>query len=517
PHPQRPRDPAGGTVVAMGGLGWPPPPLLPLLLSLLSPWRWGAAAAAGTAMAGSCPPRCVCASNILSCSQAALSSVPAPLPRFTAVLDLSHNNVTRLRADWAPGRLAHLHALLLAHNGLSFVSTEAFAHVPHLRHLDLSSNRLRALEENLFSDLAELEVLLLYNNEIAAVDRTAFENLSRLRKLYLGQNRISRFPLELLRDGTRLPQLALLDLSANRLRSLPVGDLQALPAWLRDRLYLHGNPLACDCPLFQLVARGRRRRLSAVMDFQEELRCFLPSSPVAPVGILTLAGRQPLNCSEAREAVLEGHLGDTVTLGCDTRLRGVRSRHWVTPGGERVLEEGGNGSAALLANGSLQLRGLRPEDAGTYACWVGGPLLNETLYVELLVHNFTLHGPHDTLNTAYTTLVGCILSVVLVLIYLYLTPCRCCCCRGGAEKPPPPRDDSINSSVLSATPNHAVLGVPGEPARSRSASAAGPGQNGRFKGGGTPQAPPRHGPKAQRKVSDPDSVSSVFSDTPIVV
>ncbi|KAM6040880.1 amphoterin-induced protein 1 [Theristicus caerulescens] len=508
PRPQHPCD-AAGRSAAMGGVGGPGTPLppLPLLLALALLSPWGSAG-------GSCPPRCVCASNILSCSQAVLSSVPAPLPRFTAVLDLSHNNVSRLRADWAPGRLAHLHALLLSHNGLSFVSTEAFAHVPHLRHLDLSSNRLRALEENLFSDLTELEVLLLYNNEISAVDRTAFDNLSRLRKLYLGQNRIARFPLELLRDGSRLPQLALLDLSANHLRSLPVGELQALPAWLRDRLYLHGNPLVCDCPLFQLVARGRRRRLSAVMDFQEELRCLLPTTS-ASVGILALAGRQPLNCSEAREAVLEAHLGDTVTLSCDTRLRGVRSRHWVTPGGERVLEEGGNGSAALLANGSLQLRALRPEDAGTYACWVAGPLLNETLYVELLVHNFTLHGPHDTLNTAYTTLVGCILSVVLVLIYLYLTPCRCCCCRA-ADKPPAPRDDSINSSVLSATPNHAA-GVPGEPCRSRSASATGPGQNGRFKVGGTPQPPPRHGPKAQRKVSDPDSVSSVFSDTPIVV
>lgn len=158
-----------------------------LALSLLSP--------RGSA-GWSCPPRCVCASNLLSCSQANLSTVPAPLPRFTAVLDLSHNNVTRLRADWSPARLPHLHALLLSHNGLAFVSTEAFTQVPRLRHLDLSSNRLRTLDENLFSDLGELEVLLLYNNEITTVDRTAFENLGRLRKLYLGQNRIARFPLD---------------------------------------------------------------------------------------------------------------------------------------------------------------------------------------------------------------------------------------------------------------------------------------------------------------------------------
>ncbi|NXK43791.1 AMGO1 protein, partial [Piprites chloris] len=490
-----------GAAMAVPGAA---PSLLPsLLLALLCP---------GVSAAASCPPHCVCASNLLSCSQANLSLVPSPLPRFASVLDLSHNNVSRLRGDWTPARLPQLHTLLLSHNGLAFVSTEAFAPVPRLRHLDLSNNRLRALDENLFSDLGELEVLLLYNNEISSVDRTAFENLGRLRKLYLGRNRIARFPLELLREGSRLPQLALLDLSSNRLRDVPAGELQALPAWLRDRLYLHDNPLDCDCSLFQLLARGRRRRLSAVLDFQEELRCLLPGAPRASVGILELAGRQPLNCSEAREAVLEAHLGDSVTLGCDSRWQGG-SRHWVTPAGDRVTGDGnnGNGTAALLANGSLELRALRAEDAGTYACWVGGPLLNETLYVELLVHNFTLHGPHDTLNTAYTTLVGCILSVVLVLIYLYLTPCRCCCCRA-AEKAPAPRDDSINSSVLSTTPNHD--GGRGEPRPP--APGGGSGQNGRFKGGGTPPPAAPQGPKLQRKVSDPDSVSSVFSDTPIV-
>ncbi|KAM8795923.1 amphoterin-induced protein 1 [Eudromia elegans] len=494
----------------MRGCRWPVALLPPLLAAV----TWSAAAAGAA-----CPARCVCASNILSCSQAVLSVVPAPLPRFTAVLDLSHNNVSRLRADWAPGRLLHLHSLLLSHNGLTFVSTEAFAHVPRLRHLDLSSNRLRALDENLFSDLAELEVLLLYNNEIAAVDRTAFENLARLRKLYLGRNHLARFPLELLAEGSRPPQLALLDLSANRLKSLPAGELLALPAWLRDGLYVHGNPLACDCGLYELVARGRRRGLGAVLDFQDELRCLLPPAK-RPVAILALAAAELLNCSEAKEAVLEAHVGDTVTLACDSRLRAPSgAREWLTPAGRRLPDDGGggNGSAALLANGSLRLRALRAEDGGTYACRVAGGALNETLYVELLVHNSTGHGAPDTLNTAYTTLVGCVLSVVLVLIYLYLTPCRCCCRAG--DKAPAPRDDSINSSVLSATPNHDAA-PPAGAHRPRSASgAAARGQNGNFKGGGggTAELARKEVARAQRKMSDPDSVSSVFSDTPIVV
>lgn len=54
-----------------------------------------------------------------------------------------------------------------------------------------------------------------------------------------------------------------------------------------------------------------------------------------------------------------------------------------------------------------------------YTCYAMGEAFNETLSVELKVCHLTLHGHHDTLNTAYTTLVGCILSVVLVLTYLY--------------------------------------------------------------------------------------------------
>lgn len=90
-----------------------------------------------------CPAACLCASNILSCSKQQLPSVPQVLPSYTALLDLSHNNLSRLRAEWTPIQLPHLHSLLLSHNYLHFISSEAFTPVPHLRYLDLSSNQLR--------------------------------------------------------------------------------------------------------------------------------------------------------------------------------------------------------------------------------------------------------------------------------------------------------------------------------------------------------------------------------------
>ncbi|XP_042320236.1 amphoterin-induced protein 1 [Sceloporus undulatus] len=463
----------------------------------------------GPALSGGCPKECLCASNLLSCSKASLRAFPSPLPPYVALLDLSHNELGRLRSDWAPSRLPRLHSLLLSHNGLSFVSSEAFGNVPHLRYLDLSSNALAALGENLFSRLAELEVLLLYGNRIATIDRSAFEEMGALRKLYLSHNRIARFPLELVRKGeAQLPQLALLDLSANEIKHLSAEELGRLPAWVKNGLYLHANPLACRCDLYHLFTHWHKRQLSPAVDFEEELRCLHDGQRVR---ISRLSDPELMNCSEFKERALEVHRGEKVTINCDTRQRGATVWEWLTPRYERVPQDRENGSMMVLANGSLQIANISLEDMGPYTCYAVSQVFNETLYVHVTVHNYSLHGVPDTLNTAYTTLVGCILSVVLVLIYLYLTPCRCWCRNG--EKQTDQHEDSINSSVLSTTPNHNADGAGGKEGSNRHTGSSGvQGQNGKCK----PNSSPQQGVKGGRKMSDQDSVSSVFSDTPIV-
>ncbi|XP_054835046.1 amphoterin-induced protein 1 [Eublepharis macularius] len=484
--------------------------LLLLLLLLLS---LGIARRGGLAL--SCPKDCMCASNIISCSNADLKLLPLHLPPYVAVLDLSHNNLTQVKAEWAPSQLPHLHSLLLNHNRLSFISVEAFNNLPHLKYLDLSSNSIASLGENLFSKLKELEVLLLYNNKISKIDHTAFEEMASLQKLYLSHNVISRFPLELIKkDGALLPELALLDLSGNKIKNFPVDDVKDLPAWVKNGLYVHRNPLMCSCNLYSLFSHWQKRQLSSAVDFEEELRCDKDLSRKG-IKILSLSNPEIMNCTEVKEQLFIAYRGENVTINCDTRQRGVTIREWVTPRFERVPQENNNSSMLVLTNGSLQISNIGVEDMGPYTCYAVSQVFNETLYVHVTVHNFTQHGASDTLNTAYTTLVGCILSVILVLIYLYLTPCRCWC--RSNEKQANQQEDSINSSMLSTTPNHNVEVARGKEGLNRhTMSSNAQGQNGKCKSNSSPKQVAKGAKKEERKMSDPDSVSSVFSDTPIV-
>ncbi|KAJ8257995.1 hypothetical protein GJAV_G00191970 [Gymnothorax javanicus] len=471
----------------------------------------------------SCHKTCICASNIVSCSKMNLSTVPPTLPLYTAVLDLSFNSIVRLRAEWTTVKLLKLHNLLLSHNGMSFLSTEAFAYVGRLRYLDLSSNKLRQLDEFIFEPLRQLEVLLLYNNHISQIDRTAFSGLLALQKLYLSQNQVSRFPLELVKERTRPENLSLLDVSANRIKVLPIPDLQALPAWIKNDLYFHSNPLVCDCTLYSLLAHWHIRKLNSAVDFKEDYTCVLPGQQKMTVGVFELSG-DFMNCSTYKEAEEETFLGQVLVLPCDTRHREMR-KTWATPKDVPVTLRS-NGSAVVLADGSLRIGPVQMEDSGVYTCFAVSEELNETIYVTVNVHNVTIGGIGETLNTAYTTLVGCLASVVLVLIYLYLTPCQCFCCPG-QRKSQRQREDSIHSSMLSATPTHE------DPISKASLSRHVAfmdskqlqGQNGKFKPNTQGEEEEEEEDEERqalqgrggRRRSEADSVSSVFSDTPIVV
>ncbi|XP_054639619.1 amphoterin-induced protein 1-like [Dunckerocampus dactyliophorus] len=456
-----------------------------------------------------CQKTCVCASNIISCSKVNLTNVPVPLPKYTSVLDLSFNSISRLRAEWTPVPLGELHTLLLSHNGLSFLSSEAFVYVTGVRYLDLSSNELRQLDEYIFEPLEKLEVLLLYKNCISQIDRSAFSGLAGLQKLYLSQNQISRFPLELVKERTRIETLTLLDVSSNKIKTLTIHELQALPAWIKNGLYFHNNPLPCSCDLFNMVALWQLKDLSSVVDFKDEHTCMLAGTPKRKVATLDL-DKAYFNCSEVKIMDREAYLEQFLVLDCDTKQRDM-VKSWVLPGNMPVSLA--NKTASMLLDGNLKLGPLKEDNSGVYTCYATGDSLNETLYVTVVVFNTTMNGSLENLKTAYTTLIACLVSIVLVFIYLYLTPCQCACCPGQDLEKNDPTGSLHSSTVSIAQANQEMGDERGEgegrdfPYDTKDLLE----QNGRLNPLGEDEEWKR-GDTTRRL-----SVSSVSSDTPMVV
>ncbi|XP_031467573.1 amphoterin-induced protein 3 isoform X2 [Phasianus colchicus] len=442
---------------------WAPAELWLLLLLQLCPAR--------TSPPRSCPPACICTSDLLSCSRQTLQRVPRALPPTATTLDLSHNALSQLQDGWLAA-LPHLEALHVGHNQIGELSPRAFHNASRLRHLDMSSNRLRAVETHYFEELG-----------------------------------LGNFSLRTL------------DLSSNSLSSLPVEELAALPEHVRNGLYLHNNPVRCSCPLYLMLQRWRQRGFSSVRDFFEEHTCKV--SDAVPRSLIKLLKYSHLfeNCSAepdpAQPVPFPVTVGRVLLLGCNASLPHV-AYMWISPHHEPIWPPGNaNRSVEVFHNGSLRIASARPWHSGIYVCLaINGPRnVSRLCEVNVTVHYSKPDG--EAFSTGLTTLLGCIVSLLLVLVYLFVTPCRCPpCCR--TAPPSPPQECSAQSSILSATPpttdgpsrrasKHVAFL---EPAREVLDGKERP-----VPGEGLPDG--RH-PKVLQLRSDTESISSVFSDTPIV-
>ncbi|XP_069722205.1 amphoterin-induced protein 3 [Phaenicophaeus curvirostris] len=489
--------------------------LPPLLLLLLLPPCGRCPAARG------CPPACICTSDLLSCSRRALRAVPLALPPGATSLDLSHNALAQLRDRWLAA-LPRLEALHAGHNHIQELSPHAFHNASRLRYLDLSSNHLRAVETHYFDALLSLEELLLYNNRIKRVDENAFARLSGLRKVYLSWNNLTTFPFRSV-QGLGNYSLRTLDLSSNSLSSIPVQELAALPENIRNGLYLHNNPIRCSCQLYVMLQRWKRRGFSSVKDFFEEHTCKV--SDDVPRSLIKFLKYNDMfeNCSveseEAPPVPFPVLVGQPLLLTCNTSLPPAATYMWISPHHEPIKHPGNsNRSVELYRNGSLRIAAAKPWHSGVYVGLAMNSPHNASRLCEV---NVTVHYPKpdgETFSTGLTTLLGCIVSLLLVLIYLYLTPCRCLSCCKKPAPLSPPQECSAQSSILSTTP-------PATDAPNRKVSAnkhvvflepVSETQNGKIRLALGEDFPDVKHPKVLQLKSDSESISSVFSDTPIV-
>ncbi|XP_054480923.1 amphoterin-induced protein 2-like [Anoplopoma fimbria] len=410
--------------------------------------RWNPAAAAlllslslGFPLSvATCPPCCLCTSDIISCSGRNLSTLPSDLPGYATRLDLSHNALAVLPVGWISQPFDRLATLVLSRNSISRIEVDAFTVTPHLQHLDLSSNQLMALNSSIFTGLKELKELLLFGNQIVQINPGAFSNLYSLQRLYLSGNRLIAFPLGLYWEPGGPRNLTFLDLSYNRLSEVPVQSLLSLTR--HGGIYLQENPLVCECALLALLEYWLWKQYRPLVDFRGEYPCRDGSGPVSE------CSREVVSDIPLEAQTYQVEPGKWLRVPCP----GLASQgqeglvvFWVTP--RTVLNSSTNDPSAHLIvfpNGTLEIRGALMEESGMYGCVAArgrhyDP--NESLEVYVVVGNrsATARGlargsSAEHFNTAFTTLASCVVSIILVLLYLYLTPCRCRENRGGGSR-----------------------------------------------------------------------------------
>ncbi|XP_059927962.1 PH domain leucine-rich repeat-containing protein phosphatase 2 [Gadus macrocephalus] len=176
--------------------------------------------------------------------------------RKMEVLDIAHNALTEL-----PSRLLNSMSLrrLLAGNNLLQALPELLDHVP-LEALDLQHNRLSRLPHSLFCKALNLKYLNVSANTLETIPPSSQseESLSTLQELYLTGNNLSESVGGLLVGH---PRLRVLHLAYNQLLSFPASKLSRLEQL--EELNLSGNRLrsipstVARCPrLHTLVAHS---------------------------------------------------------------------------------------------------------------------------------------------------------------------------------------------------------------------------------------------------------------------
>ena len=238
------------------------------------------------------------------------------------------------------------------------------------------------------------------------------------------------------------PFLTMLDLSSNRMSRLPWEDVKALPSLVQRGLYLHNNSLICDCSMYSVFWHWELRGYDSLKDFTDEHTCSIYGDPRASIRFLQ-HNRFFHNCTVEKVisqpvTVLFSNVlvseGDKVRLDCQTSLSSTDlSFTWISPSKGYITEASINDTLInLFPNGTLEIQAVKVNDSGLYVCTAVDNKQAQNASREVNVTVLLPAG--ESFNTGYTTLLGCVVTMVFILMYLYLTPCRCSCCK--QPKPP---------------------------------------------------------------------------------
>ncbi|XP_069792504.1 leucine-rich repeat and immunoglobulin-like domain-containing nogo receptor-interacting protein 1 [Narcine bancroftii] len=263
---------------------------------------------------------------------------------------------------------------------LSEVPYAALRPLSQLRFLNLSHNPIRTIRGVLLHHVTRLQELRLAGAQLVSVAPGAFRGLAGLR---------------------------LLDVTANQLDCLEVTSFRTA-AGLQS-LGLGNNPLACDCRLLWLARRRQRITFlgpGPMCTTPEPARGLRLDRMTEPFPAGAFRCRRPRIRDKSPAQQLQVREAQTVDLRC--RASGIPPPDilWLNPRRQRLVPGPGPkigpgvGRSRLLADGTLQITGVRPLDTGSYRCVARNAAGNDTASAWLQVRPLTASelalgsGPH---------------------------------------------------------------------------------------------------------------------------
>ncbi|XP_076859912.1 leucine-rich repeat neuronal protein 2 [Brachyhypopomus gauderio] len=281
--------------------------------------------------------------------------------------------------------LLNLESISFYDNHLTKVPKEALQKLPGLKFLDLNKNPIQLVQRGDFRDMLHLKELGLNNmEELVSIEQSAMENLPELTKLEITNNpQLSYIHPQAFQ---RLPSMESLMLNSNALSALHRQTVQSLPSL--QEISLHTNPIRCDCLIRWVGAESDKP-----VRFIEPQSTFCSEPPelkarkVKEVSFREMADScLPLIAPSTFPTYIQVKHGDNIALHCRALAEPEPSIYWVIPRGLKLTHSTRFGRYQVLTEGTLEIFGVTPEEAGFYTCvaqnLVGADTRSLTLRVE---------------------------------------------------------------------------------------------------------------------------------------
>ncbi|NXD12073.1 LRRN2 protein, partial [Nothocercus nigrocapillus] len=317
--------------------------------------------------------------------------------KVDAISDMNFRPLSNLRSlvlagmnlreisDYALEGLRSLESLSLYDNKLVDVPKRALQRVPGLKFLDLNKNPLQRVKQSDFVNMLHLKELgLNYMEELVSIDRFALINLPELTKLDMTNNP----KLSFIHPGAfhRLPQMETLMLNNNALSALHKQTVESLPKL--QEISIHGNPIRCDCVIRWVNSTENRVRL---IEPQSTLCAEPPDLErrhIRDVPFREMTDRcLPLISARSFPSRLEVAEGENVSFHCRALAEPEPEIYWVTPWGVKLVASAEDGRCRVHPEGTLEIRGVSPREAGLYACVAHNLLGADTKRVSVTVNS----------------------------------------------------------------------------------------------------------------------------------